>query len=143
MPTLPMSVETRPVHVEASWEAKVGISSSLARGKKASGVGQLTRVDHDHGDLVLFRVFLVDMNPHKIDGRLGRSVGGHGEGNRCGQRPSESAGDDKLLLRLGRFKEERVEGLEQEERTEGVGLPVSLHVPVIGLEDGFRGLGDT
>lgn len=98
---------------------------------------------HDHGDLVLFRVFLVNMNPDKVDGRLGRSVGGQGEGHRSGQGSSKGAGDDKLLLRLGRFEEERVEGLEQVERSEGVGLPVSLHIPVVDLEDGFGGLGDT
>jgi hypothetical protein len=98
---------------------------------------------HDHGDLVLFRMFLVNMNPDKVDGRLGRSVGGQGERNRSSQRSGKSAGDDKLLLRLGRFEKERVEGLEQVERAQGVGLPVSLHIPVVDLEDGFGGLGDT
>lgn len=64
---------------------------------------QLTRMHHDHGDLVLFRVFLVNMNPYKVDGCLGRSISGQGEGHRSSQGSSKGASDDKLLLRLGRL----------------------------------------
>lgn len=144
IPTLPMSVETIPVSFNVyGSDQDQRVSQQLPTEGRKELVERLTRMNHDHSDLVLFRVFLVNMNPYKVDGRLGRSVGGQGERYRSGQRPSKGAGDDKLLLRLGRFEEERIEGLEQVKRSEGVGLPMSLHVPVVDLEDGFGGFGDT